>query len=91
MKKTLFALGAATLLFALPALAANGDQSGQGSNVPFEQRKAQILQRIDERLAHMQQVRTCVAAATTPEALRACRGHRGGGAGQGGTQFQRQQ
>ena len=91
MKKTLFVVVAATLMFAMPAIAANGDQTGQGSNVPFEQRKAQFLQRLDERLAHLQEVRACVTAATSPEALKACVGNHGGGAGQSGSHFQRRQ
>jgi len=91
MKRTLFAVVVAVLLLAMPAIAANGDQTGQGSSVPFEQRKAQFLQRIDERLARLQEARACVAAATTPEALRACLGNHGGGTGQGGSHFQRRQ
>ena len=83
MKRTLFAVIAASLLFAMPSVAANGGQVGQGSGAPFEQRKAEFLSRIDQRLARLQEARACVSAATNPEALRACLPRRGGAAGQG--------
>jgi hypothetical protein len=82
MKKTLLAVVAASLLFARPAVAFDGGQAGQGPGAPFEERKAAILSRIDQRLATLQEVRACVSAATNPEAIRACEGTRGGGTGQ---------
>ena len=83
MRRTLFAVVAASLLFAMPSIAANGGQTGQGSGAPFEQRKAELLSRIDQRLGRLQQARGCVSAATTPETLRACMPRHGGGTGQG--------
>jgi len=83
MRRALFAVVAASLLFAMPLIAANGGQPGQGSGAPFEQRKAEILSRIDQRLARLQEARACVSAATSPEALRACLPRHGRATGQG--------
>jgi len=89
MRGTLFAVVAASLLFAMPSVAANGGQAGQGSGAPFEQRKAEFLSRIDQRLGRLQEVRACVSAAPTPEALRACMGRHGGETGQEGQGHQK--
>ena len=83
MRRALFAVVAASLLFAMPSVAANGGQPVQGSGVPFEQRKAEFLSRIDQRLARLQEARACVSAATTPEALRACLPRPGAAGGRG--------
>ena len=83
MKSALFAVIAASLLFVMPSIAANGGQAGQGSGVTFEQRKAEVLSRIDHRLARLQEARGCVSAATTPEALRACLPRPGAAGGRG--------
>ena len=83
MKGTLFALFAMSLLCAVPSIASDGGQPIQGSGMTFEQRKAEFLTRIDQRITRLQEVRTCVSAAATPEALRACMGRQGSGAGHG--------
>jgi len=83
MKGTLFLVAAISLLVAVPSLAADGGQAGQGSGMTFEQRKAEFLTRIDERIARLQETRGCVSAAATPEALRACLANRRGEAVQG--------
>jgi hypothetical protein len=83
MKGTIFAVVAASFLFAMPSIASNGGQAGQSPDTAFEQRKAEFLGSIDQRLARLQEARACVSAATTPEALRACLGKHGGQTGQG--------
>ena len=83
MKGALFAVAAASLLFAVPSIAFDGGQAGQGSGATFEQRKAEFLGRIDQRLARLQEVRTCVSAAATPEMLKGCLGRYGVENGQG--------
>jgi hypothetical protein len=82
MKGTLLAVVAASLLFAVPSIAFDGGQAEQGSGATFEQRKSEFLVRIDQRLARLQEVRACVSAAATPEALRACMARQGGETGQ---------
>jgi hypothetical protein len=81
MRRTIFAVIAALLVGAMPVIAANGDQTATAA--PFEQRRAQVLQRIDQRIIHLQEVRACVAAAPTPEALRDCMLMQGGAIRQG--------
>jgi hypothetical protein len=52
-------------------------QGGDGQQ--FQERKAEILKRIGDRLAEIQQRQSCVQAAGTPAALRDCMPHRGEG------------
>jgi hypothetical protein len=83
MKRRVFAIAAALLLFALPSMAFEEGQPAQGSGATFEQRKATLLTGIDQRMARLQEVKACVTAATTPEALRTCMGNARGRTGQG--------
>ena len=76
MKAPLFAVVAASFLFAVPSIAFDGGQA-EGSGATFEQRKAEFLVRIDQRLARLQEKRACVSGATTPTMLRACMGRPG--------------
>jgi hypothetical protein len=39
----------------------------------IEQRKTRLISSIDERINTLQEVKTCVSAAQTPEDLRKCR------------------
>lgn len=39
----------------------------------FSQRKAETLQRIDQRITHLQTQKSCVQAATNAESLKNCR------------------
>src|SRR2546422_1106850 len=63
---------------------AGGDRGGQS----FEQRKAQMLKRMEERMQAMQKTHDCLAQAQDEKAARACRpkGRNGGanGGGRGG-------
>jgi hypothetical protein len=62
------------LCLAIPAVAADvGGQPQDRSGRDFQQTKAEILKRIDERLARIQQERACVEAARSHEDARACR------------------
>jgi len=67
----------------VPSIVANGGEAGQASGVSFEQRKAAVLDRIDQRVARLQEAGACVSAATTPEALGACMPMSAGPTGQG--------
>lgn len=64
----IFASGASILAYA---------QSPEGAKpqekMSIEQRKANLISSIDERINMLQEVRTCVSAAQTPEDLRKCR------------------
>jgi hypothetical protein len=84
MKKvTLLIVFFIPLLCAAPSIAADEGQPGQVSGMTFEQRKAAMLTRIDERISRLQEARTCVSGAATPEALRSCMGRPGGQPRQG--------
>jgi|APFre7841882654_1041346.scaffolds.fasta_scaffold255285_2 hypothetical protein len=64
----IFASGVSILAYA---------QSPEGAKpqekISIEQRKANLISSIDERINMLQEVRTCVSAAQTPEDLRKCR------------------
>jgi len=95
MKRALIA--AAVVLSLAFAVSAFADER-QPSNNPgqnFEQRKAEILKMMDERIAGIQEEKSCVQAAKSHEDLKACRekhraemgkmrGEMGKGGGQGG-------
>src|SRR2546426_8701625 len=61
---------------------AGGDRGGQS----FEQRKAQMLKRMEERMQAMQKTHDCLAQAQDEKAARACRpkGRNGGRMESGG-------
>jgi len=46
---------------------------GQQREQRFEEVKARHLELLSRRIAHLQQIQSCVQAASNPEALRACR------------------
>jgi hypothetical protein len=75
MKKIyyMFVSAVVTLMVAVPAFAVDNPppQKGQGQN--FEQRKAEIIKRIDERIARNQEEKTCVQGANNHNDLKACR------------------
>jgi len=52
-------------------------QSPEGSKpqgkISIEQRKARLISAIDQRINLLQEAKTCVSAAQTPEDLRRCR------------------
>lgn len=85
MKKALvlaFALMGATSVFAQQGTPPGGDEGKTGPN--FEQRKANILKRMEARMQQLQKTHDCVQQAQDGAALRACdprhgeRGYRGG-------------
>jgi hypothetical protein len=72
MKKALIA-AALSLVLAIAAFAAD---TGQPGNVPvqnFDQRKTDILKMLDERLASLQEAKTCIQAAKNDDDIKTCR------------------
>jgi hypothetical protein len=64
----IFALGVFIL-----AYAQNPEGARPQEKMSIEQRKARLISSIDERINMLQEVKTCVSAAQTPEDLRKCR------------------
>jgi hypothetical protein len=62
-----------SLILAIPAFAIDGGQPPQGPGPNFEARKADILNRIDQRLTRLQQMKNCIQSAHTLDDARACR------------------
>ena len=64
---------ALTLALAVPAFAVEGVQPPKGPEPTYEQRKADILKRIDARISALQDERACVQATKNQDDLNACR------------------
>ena len=72
MKKAMIA-AIISLLIVAPVFADNSVQQPKGPGPNFEQVKADILKRIDERIARNQEEKSCAQAAKNHEDLKACR------------------
>jgi len=73
MRKALIAAVALSLVLAVAAFAVD---NGQPGNVPvqnFDQRKTDILKMLDERLASLQEAKSCIQAAKTNDDIKTCR------------------
>jgi hypothetical protein len=64
----IFALGVSIL-----AYAQNPEPAKPQGKMSIEQRKANLISSIDQRINMLQEAKTCVSAAQTPEDLRKCR------------------
>ena len=61
------------LLFAASAFAVDAPPPPKGTEPNFEQLKAEIINRIDQRIARNQEEKSCVQSAKSHEDLKACR------------------
>jgi hypothetical protein len=66
-------LTAFTMLLAVPAFAADNSSQPKGPGPNFEQHRAEILKRIDGRIARNQEEKSCVQAAKNHDDIKACR------------------
>ncbi|HTG01623.1 MAG TPA: hypothetical protein VK654_13670 [Nitrospirota bacterium] len=73
MKKSFIAVTLLSLVIALPVCAAEGSPPPRPAGQTFEQRQANILQSLDQRLAALQEAKACVQGAKSDDDLRACR------------------
>lgn len=73
MKRTLIAAALISLAFAVSALAADNGSPPAVPGQTFEQRQANILTMMDERIASIQEGKTCVQAAKSDADLKVCR------------------
>jgi hypothetical protein len=63
---------AVAMLIAGSAHAADSPQPSKGTGPNVERIRAEILKRIDARIARNQEEKSCVQAAKTPEEIRTC-------------------
>ncbi|MFA5072653.1 MAG: hypothetical protein WC539_01945 [Nitrospirota bacterium] len=68
MKKVLITTAALSLALAVPALAANSDQSQT-----FNQQKSQLLKNMDQRIDSMKTARQCIDQADNAADIQACK------------------
>lgn len=73
MKRTLIAAALISLAFAAFAFANEGGQPPTVPGQTFEQRQANILKMMDERIAGIQEGKTCIQAAKNDDDLKVCR------------------
>jgi len=75
MKKltVLFIVVILVLGVSILAYAQNPEGAKPQEKVSIEQRKAKFISSIDERINLLQELKTCVSAAQTPQDLRKCR------------------
>jgi len=64
----ILALGISILTYAQ-----NPEGAKPQEKMPIEQRKATFISSIDQRINLLQELKTCISAAQTPEDLRKCR------------------
>ena len=72
MKKIMIAV-TVSILFAVPVFATDATPPPKMPGANFEQHKADMLKRIDQRIARNQEEKACVQAAKGPADLKACR------------------
>ncbi len=84
LNKMMIAAVAMALMTSTAAIAEDAAGGGKGDGKNFEQHKAKILERIDQRIAEGQKRRACVAAASDVTALKACMPERKEGGGRRG-------
>lgn len=72
MKKKIVSLVVAGL-FAVPAFAIDNAPVPKAPVQNFEQHKAEILKRIDERIARSQEEKICIQAAQNQNDIKVCR------------------
>jgi hypothetical protein len=72
MKTTIIA-ALLTGVCAMAAFAADSDTRSKGSGMSIEQKKVEVVQHIDERIANSQLEKACVQAAQSHDEIRTCR------------------
>ena len=72
MKRAWITAAVLSLACCVPAFAVEGGQPPKVQTVTFEQKKAEILKTIDQRLTNLQEEKSCVQAATNHDDLQAC-------------------
>jgi hypothetical protein len=72
MKNAFIAAAVLSLALAVPAFAVDGTQPPKDQSQSFEQKKADILKNMDERMARMQEEKSCVQAANSHADLKTC-------------------
>lgn len=73
MKKRFIPVMVLSLALVFPAFAAENEGQRKGAGPNFENRKAEVLKNIDERIDGMQQLKACVQAAKNHEDMKSCR------------------
>jgi hypothetical protein len=73
MRKTALAAAVLSLAFAAPVWAAGGGQPTTGPTPNFDERKAEVLKKVDEQMIILQEAKVCIKAAKNHDDLRTCR------------------
>ena len=73
MKKTPIAAGVLSFVFAASVFAAGETKPPMESAPDFDQKKTEVLKRIDEQMRHLQEAKTCIKEAKNQDEMKACR------------------
>ena len=73
MKRTAVVAAVLSLAFAVPAFAAGTGQPPMGPGPNFDQRKAEVLKKLDEQMSSLQEAKVCIQAAKNHDDMKACR------------------
>ena len=71
--KTALIAAALTVVCFVPSFAADSPKTPKGQGQTVEQKKAEIIQHIEERIANSQLEKSCVQAAQSHDELQSCR------------------
>jgi|GEM_PF-1070176 len=72
MKKALIAAAVLSLAFVVSAFAVDENQPSNAQTQTFEQKQANLLQRLDERIGSLQEAKGCIQAARSNADIQAC-------------------
>ena len=75
-KKTVILAAALSLALMGSAFAVDNGQSQKGPGPNFDQKKASIIKKLDERVKKTKEAQNCVQAAKTMDDLKVCRENR---------------
>jgi hypothetical protein len=73
MRITAIAAVVLSLAIAAPVWAAEGGQPPAGPAPNFDERKAEILKKLNEQMTSLQEAKSCIQAAKNHDDMRACR------------------
>ena len=73
MKRTAVVAAVLSLAFAAPVFAVGGGQPPMGPGPNFDQRKTEVLKKLNEQMSSLQEAKVCIQAAKNHDDMKACR------------------
>ena len=73
MRRAAIAAVVLSLAFAAPVWAAGGGQPPMGPSLNFDERKAEVVKKLNEQMISLQEAKVCIQAAKNHDDMRTCR------------------